>query len=456
MAVVLALARITLGFSILVLSLYALRHYVFALMRLSLQRPRDSDDLVGFVLPRVSVLVPMHNEAAVVRDVLQALVDSDYDHSRLEVLAIDDRSEDETGAIIDEFALRFPIVKAIHRKTGGGGKPAALKYATGRATGEILVLFDADYVPGLSTVKQLVVPFADPEVGAVMGRVVPHNSGANLLSELLALERAAGYQVGQQARHNLGLVPQFGGTVGGVRMSALEAVGGWNDRSLTEDTDLTCRLLLRGWKIAYVNRAECYEEVPEKWPVRRRQLMRWVIGHTDCLHRFWRDLLITRNLTIPEKADVLFMLACYWTAPIMVCGWLASLILFFYSHAHGIPTFGLAFLLIAYELFGNQATFIELGAAALLDDNRRRVLLMPLSLFSFFASTGAICSALLRLYTGRFFGGGPKRWHKTARYRRNGDNGSNGNGNGFHHSPGVGIIRAPNGLYLFKPEVGSE
>src|ERR1019366_9714758 len=134
------------------------------------------------------------------------------------------------------------------------------------------------YFPGPSMVKQLVAPFCDPQVGAVMGRVVPHNTDKTLLAALLGLERAAGYQVGQQARFNLGLTPQFGGTVGGVRTSALQAVGGWNIKSLTEDTDLTCRLVLRGWKIAYVNRAECYEQVPQSWDVRRKQLRRWVIG----------------------------------------------------------------------------------------------------------------------------------------------------------------------------------
>ncbi len=453
LAALIVVAQFCIGVTVIVLSLYALRHYLFALTRLALDRPRDTDELVGTVLPTVTVLVPMHNEAAVAADILQALVDCDYDWNRLQILAIDDRSTDDTGRIVDEFSAKYPIIKAIHRTEGKGGKPGALKYATTQATGEILLLFDADYLPGLTTLKRLVTPFSDPEVAAVMGRVVPHNTSASLLAELLSLERAAGYQVGQQARYNLGLIPQFGGTVGGVRASALDAVGGWNENSLTEDTDLTCRLLLRGWTIAYVNRAECYEEVPENWPIRRKQLMRWVSGHTECLHRFWADLAASRQIDFGQKMDILFMLACYLTAPVMVVGWIASLVLFFTPAAHMAPVFSIAFLFTAYHLFGNQATFYELGAAALLDDNRERVLLIPFNLFNFFASTGAICSALLKFYTGRFFGSGPRRWHKTRRHR--GEGGGDRNGSVFNNSPSFrqGLIRAPNGLYLFNGEV---
>ena len=423
--------RICLVFTVLVLTAYAVRHHFFVLFRISTRKSRDMMELVGFTTPTVTVLVPMHNEEAVAADVLQALVNCDYDEGRLEVLAVNDRSEDRTGEIIDEFAARYSAIRAVHRTAGEGGKGAALKHASTQARGEILLLFDADYIPSRAMIRFLVAPFCDPEVGAVMGRVVPHNGGASLLAGLLELERGAGYQIGQKARYDLGLTPQFGGTVGGVRASVLAAVGGWNTNSLTEDTDLTFRLLLKGWKVAYVNRAECYEEAPETWQVRSRQIGRWAMGHTECLHAFWKQWIRRRSLTRAEKIDGLFVLACYWTAPILVLGWLASLVLFFTPQAHESVFFLLALSFVGYQLFGNQATFLELGAAALLDGNRRRVVLLPLSLFNFFASTGAICQALLSYYIGGFFGSGPHYWHKTKRYRGgNGGPHRNGNGNG--------------------------
>lgn len=447
-AVLILLAKCCLGFAMAVLTLYAVRHYAFALYRLMLRRPRDTMELAGFVLPRISVLVPMHNEEKVAADVLRALVECDYDWNRLEILAINDRSQDRTGQIIDDFAAKYSIIKPIHRTDGAGGKGAALVQATQEATGEILLLFDADYFPGRAMLKMLVSPFCDPEVGAVMGRVIPHNTGASVLSALLELERAAGYQVGQQARHNLGLTPQFGGTVGGVRASALRAVGGWHVETLTEDTDLTFRLVVKGWKVAYVNRAECYEEAPETWAVRKKQIARWATGHTDCLHRFWKEVLASPYLSPFEKIDGLFVLACYWTAPILVLGWLASLVLFFSPEAHHVPVFSVALALVGYQLFGNQATFFELGAAALLDGNARLIYLMPLNLFNFFASTGAICAALFRYYAGRISGSSGPRWHKTKRYRENG----HGKLFGGSNAAASLFIQGANGIYTRNME----
>ena len=166
---------------------------------------------------------------------------------------------------------------------------------------EVILIFDADYIPGGGLIKQLVAPFFDPEVGGVMGRVVPLNVGTNLLTRLLDLERSGGYQVDQQARMNLRLVPQHGGTVAGVRLSALREIGGWNDNSLTEDTDLTYRLLLAGWKTVYQNRSECYEEVPETWQVRIKQIMRWAKGHNQALVAYGLPAVVRQASRNPAR-----------------------------------------------------------------------------------------------------------------------------------------------------------
>lgn len=436
--VVTTLARGALIACVSVLAAYALRHLMLTLRRLGAAKPRDPMELTGFVLPSISVLVPMHNEERVAADILTALVEADYDPDRLQVLVIDDRSTDDTHAIVQAFADRYPFIQLLHRVKGPGGKGFALQFATAHATGEILLIFDADYVPARTTLKHLVVPFCDPQVGAVMGRVMPENSRSSVLAALLELERAAGYQISQQARQHLRLTPQFGGTVGGVRASALRTVGGWNVTSLTEDTDLTFRLVLHGWKVAYVNRAECYEEAPESWPVRHRQIARWATGHTECFHRFWGPVLRSGILKPREKLDALFTLGCYLTAPALAAGWLASLWLLIFAPAPTVIPFMLALAFVGFQLFGSQATFLELGAAAMLDRNRYRVLLLPISLVNFFASTLAICVALFRLHTSALYYGISRRqrpWHKTARYRVNGNgvNGNGTNGNGSNH-----------------------
>jgi cellulose synthase/poly-beta-1,6-N-acetylglucosamine synthase-like glycosyltransferase len=437
--------RIVLAISGGFLLLYAVRHYTLALWRLAVRPPAGIGEATGYHLPQLTVLLPMHNEEKVAGDILQALLECDYDWDRLQIVAINDRSTDGTAEIIDGYGSDFDVIQAVHIDDGPGGKAAALKAATPYATGEILLVFDADYVPGRTALKMLVAPFADAQVGAVMGRVVPHNATASQLAGMLSLERSAGYQGGQQSRWGLLHTAQYGGTAGGVRASALEAAGGWDELSLTEDTDLTCRLILGGWRVVYVNRAECYEEVPERWPVRRRQLERWVIGHTRCLHRYWRPLLASPLLGGWQKLDAMFMLCSYWTAPAAVAAWLASLALLFCGDSGALAWLPVAALITGFQLFSGQAAFVEMGTTALLDGLWLRVLLLPLEVLNFFSSTVTVCGALLRYYMGGL-GGRPGTWHRTERSRVMGisvtpEGGSIGTGGAFRRQSFHGSFR---------------
>ena len=436
---------------ILVMLAYALRHFLFAMIRLFRPQKMNYTDVAGFHLPSLSILVPMHNEEAVAPDVLEALLEADYPHDpgRFEIIPINDSSTDGTAEILDEYASRCPWIRPLHRHKGPRGKPAALAAATAVAQGEILIVFDADYIPGKSLLKFLVAPFADPVVGAVMGRVVPHNVGASLLTRLLDLERAGGYQISQQARYDLGLITQYGGTVGGVRRSALKSVGGWNTQSLTEDTDLTLQLAIRGWKVAYVNRAECYEEVPETWHVRRKQIERWAIGHTDCFHRYLGPLLRSPHLSWKAKLDGILLLAVYLTAPLLIAGWIACTILFFSGHTF-LPALAAFFVAsTCYNAIGNFGSFFEIGSSVILDGAQSRVRLLPLNIGNFVFSTATVSLALLKYYASRIVGL-RLSWNKTQRYRdvnrsANGNgnaNGGNGNGNGR----GLAFIRSRSAL----------
>jgi len=316
---------------------------------------------------------------------------------------------------------RFPgRIRAFHRREGKPGKAAALKDATALASGDILIVFDADYVPGRGLLKQLAAPFFDPETGAVMGRVVPLNCDRNLLTRLLDMERAGGYQVDQQARMNLRLVPQYGGTVGGVRRAALEAVGGWRDDALAEDTDLTYRLLIQGWRTAYQNRSECYEEVPESWPVRVRQIMRWAKGHNEAAVRYAGALLRSRTVTWRERVDGLLVLGVYFMSPVMLLGWFIAIALFYFAPTDdlfGLSAALLVFALMSYGALGNFAAFFEIAAAVHLDGSRERVRLLPLNFLGFLVSLVSISRATYQAARDHLLGR-KLVWHKTDRYRQ--------------------------------------
>ena len=407
------------GLLLVLLTVYAVRHYIFSLNRLFGVQRHPYASVVSADWPRVTIFVAAHNEEAVIADCLRNLMAVDYPQGRMVVMPVNDRSSDRTREIIDEVILAFPgRIQPFHRTGGKPGKAAALKDATALVDTDFIIVFDADYLPSRGLIRRLMAPFVDPEVGAVMGRVVPNNVGANLLTRLLDLERSGGYQVDQQARMNLGLVPQYGGTVGGIRLAALQAVGGWHDDVLAEDTDLTYRLLLGGWQTVYHNRAECYEEVPQSWAVRVRQIKRWAKGHNQAMVR--HSLPLLRNASVPWaiRIDGLLLLGVYFMSPILILGWVLSLLLYFTVTIDVATPALLAIAFMGHSALGNFAAFFEIAAATHLDRSRQRVRLIAFNWLGFIVSAVAIAravleQALLDRLPGRGF-----HWDKTVRYRR--------------------------------------
>jgi len=407
--------RVFLGIVISLIVVYLVRHYVFTLNRLFGRQRHPYLDVGAAPWPAVTVIVPAHDEEIVLPRILEALLRVDYPEDRLRVLVIDDRSTDRTPDLLDVYANKHPDrIVAFHRREGPAGKAAALRDAMELVTTDIVLVFDADYLPGRGLVKQLVSPFFDPEVGAVMGRVVPLNAGRNLLTRLLDLERAGGYQVDQQARMNLDLVPQYGGTVGGIRVSALNAVGGWNEKSLAEDTDATFRLLLGGWKTVYQNRSECYEEVPETWKQRIGQVVRWARGHNQAMLRYFVPLLRNQRMPWRTKLDGALLLGVYALSPLLVLAWATALSLWHLGINEGGTLIVLA--VACYLALGNFATFFEVAAATHLDRTPQRARLLPFLAFGFLVTA-------LEVTRGAFVqlaAASPHRrgfWHKTERRR---------------------------------------
>ena len=404
-------------FTVVVMVIYGIRHYIFTYNRLYYPQRKYCQDILDTDVFSVSVVIPMHNEEAVAEGVLQALLRSDYPEDKLEIIPINDFSEDKTQEILDKYAQTDKRVHPLHRFEGDRGKPAALNEAMKLAKGEIIIVFDADYIPARDLVRKLSIGFLDPQVGAVMGRVVPVNTSKNILTRLLDLERSGGYQVDQQARYNMDLLPQYGGTVGGFRKALLMDTGSFNIRVLAEDTELTYRLFCRGWKVSYANSAECYEEAPESWEVRARQIQRWSRGHNQCMWRYFVPVLKSTYLNFWEKLDGLLLLCIYMMPVILLLGLIDSLLLFFMDEMHIIAGWLFLIFLGAYNTFGNFAPFFEIGTACFLDGARQRVFLLPYIAFNFYFYmwfiTKGFFQSILDLITHR-----KATWQKTARGRQ--------------------------------------
>jgi cellulose synthase/poly-beta-1,6-N-acetylglucosamine synthase-like glycosyltransferase len=397
-----------------IMLLYAMRHWYFTWNRLTARQRPSYQDLLDSDLPGVSIIVPMHDEALVATAMFEALVASNYPHELLEILPVDDQSNDDTSTIAYTYSQRYPFIKPIYSLQGEVGKPAALNRALSLASNEIVLVFDADYTPGRDVIRELVMAFVDPEVGAVMGRVVPKNSDNNLLTRLLSLERSGGYQVDQQARYNLDLFPQYGGTVGGFRRSVVLALGGFDPRTLAEDTDLTARLFINGWRVLYANHAECYEQVPETWNNRFRQLRRWAQGHIRALFTNIVPLLRSEKVTLRQKVDAVLLLFIYCVPPILLSGIAANALLFYMG---AIPVIGgivFAFIVVGYNAFGNFAPVFEVGAAELLDGARERIYLLPCLFYLFLFNSWAVTSGAIDAF-GDWIKSRSPHWTKTKR-----------------------------------------
>jgi cellulose synthase/poly-beta-1,6-N-acetylglucosamine synthase-like glycosyltransferase len=239
---------------------------------------------------------------------------------------------------------------------------------------------------------------------------------------LLDLERAGGYQVDQQARMNLQLVPQYGGTVGGVRRSAVDAVGGWNTDSLAEDTDLTVRLVMAGWEVVYQNRSECYEEVPETWDVRIRQIQRWAKGHNQSLSLYVGGLLRNQHrLPFRQVLDGVLLLGVFLVPLVLIMGWICTITLFY----AGYPPEWSKITLLAITSFntvGNFAAFFQVAAAARLDGSRERIRMLPFLLLGFLVSMFSVSRASISRQS--WMRRRPVAWEKTTRFRNPGTNGA--------------------------------
>jgi len=402
---------------VLLVFMYVIRHFLFAMNRMAGRQRLYYNDICTSNLKKISVLIPMHNEEQVLSFVLDSLLECDYDRDKMEIIPINDNSTDRTKELLDEYHRKYEFIRPLHRDCENRGKPAGLNDAMELATGDIIIVFDADYRPAKDMLKQLASAFENPEVGAVMGRVIPYNANANILTRLINLERSGGYQVDQQARYNLRLIPQYGGTVGGFRKEILRSTGGFNPLVLAEDTELTYRLYTSGWKVVYANSAECYEESPETWAVRAKQIRRWARGHNQVLFRYLFKTIFNKHMNLREKVDGLMLLFVYAVPFFLLLGQLGSLVLFFTGEMNLLSGWWVLLSVAIYCSFGNFAPFFEIGTALFMDGIKGEALLLPLLLFNFYfymwnISLGFI-DAVIDILTGR-----QAKWAKTARFTK--------------------------------------
>jgi cellulose synthase/poly-beta-1,6-N-acetylglucosamine synthase-like glycosyltransferase len=232
-------------------------------------------------LPSVTVQLPMFNEAVVAERVIEAAAGIDYPRELLEIQVLDD-STNECAAIAraccDRLRAGGTNVAYLHRDDRTGFKAGALESGLHVAKGELLAIFDADFVPPADMLRRIVPEFADENVGMVQARWTHLNRDDSILTRAQAMLLDGHFVIEQTARARAGRWFNFNGTAGLWRKACIVDAGGWQHDTLTEDTDLSYRAQLRGWMCRYRPDIECPAEVPPTVRAFLSQQHRWNKG----------------------------------------------------------------------------------------------------------------------------------------------------------------------------------
>lgn len=239
-------------------------------------------------LPTVTVQLPVYNEKFVVERLIAAVAGLDYPSDKLQIQVLDD-STDETRDIIARQVRKYREqglwIDHIHRVDRQGFKAGALSDAMDKVRGDFIAIFDADFLPTPDFLMNSIHHLADPGVGMVQTRWSHLNRTYSLLTNVQAIMLDAHFAIEQVARFKFGAFFNFNGTAGIWRKTAIEASGGWQADTITEDLDLSYRAQLRGWKFTYLRDVKCPSELPINMNAFKSQQHRWAKGAIEVMKK---------------------------------------------------------------------------------------------------------------------------------------------------------------------------
>ena len=303
-----------------ILSIYGLHRYYLTFLYLK-NRNKAPRPLERFdSLPRVTVQLPIYNERYVAERLLDSVTRIDYPREQLEIQVLDD-STDETRIIcsqlVAEYARAGVPISYCHRENREGFKAGALAEGLKKATGEFIAIFDADFAPPPSILRDMVHYFTDPQVAVVQGRWTWINRHTSNLTEVEAIMLDGHFVIEHGARNFSGRFFNFNGTAGMWRRSAIVDAGGWQHDTLTEDLDLSYRAQLKGWQFVYLPDVVSPAEVPVEMNAFKSQQHRWAKGSIQTARKLLPRILRS-DLSREVKVEAFFHLTANFTYPLMI------------------------------------------------------------------------------------------------------------------------------------------
>ena len=306
-------------------------------------------------LPAVSVLIPAHNEELVIERTVETILASDYPKDKLEIIALNDASTDGTASILDRLAERHTRLRVVHvpAHEGGKGKAAVLNRGLKLARHALIGVYDADNQPEPAALRYLAAQFKLEPLGAALGKFRTVNRKKNLLTRFINIEGLSFQWIVQAGRWKLLKIATLPGTNFIVTKAVLDEVGGWDEEALTEDAELSLRILEAGHRIKFVPYSTTWEQEPEDLGTWFKQRTRWARGSFYLMRKFFSSVGKAKNKAL--AFEVFYFVALYY---IFLAAIVVSALLFVLSATGlvSIPVPGpyLEVWLAAYCLFAAE------------------------------------------------------------------------------------------------------
>lgn len=304
------------------LALYGFHNLITTIMYLTMKptKKRKADIRPPKEWPRVTVQLPIFNEKYTVERLLRAVTRLDYPADRLQIQVLDDSTDDTfdlLGRLVEDYQAQGVNIELIHRIDRKGYKAGALENGLKTATGELIAIFDADFVPKPDWLKRTVPSFQNPELGCLQTRWGHTNQQYNSLTRAEALGIDGHFIIEQTVRSKNGFFLNFNGTAGLWRRACIEDAGGWQWDTLTEDLDLSYRAQMRGWKFDYLPDVVVPAELPPHVEAYKKQQFRWAKGSFQVVRKILPTVLRAK-LPITVRFMALLHLTGYFVHPLML------------------------------------------------------------------------------------------------------------------------------------------
>ncbi|MCB1033390.1 MAG: glycosyltransferase family 2 protein [Acidobacteria bacterium] len=287
-----------------ILALYGLHRLYLVLLYFRYRHRQPETPAAPEDWPMVTVQLPLYNEMYVAQRLIDAVCRLDYPRERLEIQVLDD-STDETrelvAASVEDYRRRGFRIHHLHRQDRSGYKAGALAAGLEQAQGELVAVFDADFIPPSDFLATAIPHFQRPEIGMVQACWVHLNRRYSLLTRIQAILLDGHFLIEHSARFLSGCFFNFNGTAGVWRRQAIEDAGGWQNDTLTEDLDLSYRSQLAGWKFLYLPELGAPSELPVDIHGFKAQQHRWAKGSIQTGRKLLPRLLRAK---LPAKIRV--------------------------------------------------------------------------------------------------------------------------------------------------------